>query len=517
MVIDTLEILIEADRSGLESQLKRAITAVTSFVSSMNKQEVNWQMIMARTISPAVISGIAAMFALAITRVLSFNDALMKSAAGATDVFSENIGEMSESARSLAIGTTISTEDTAKGLALLSKTSFDSAVQMIIASQSTKLAELRGLDYVTTIMNMIDVLKAWNINTVPAAVKAFDYLNSAQKNSAFTWDEFVKMVVDAGPLLRKATTFTDAVEGLAAFSMQAGFTRGTVVSVMAAITKAINDPREALNYLNATGKQISTLIEERGIVAAFEAVADAIRNRSLVAAIALGEMWGLNKEAVMELRSASVTAFDEIKQRQIDNIMYMKSLNEEFEKGVSETDQIKRAWNEFKTAFTDPRIVDFVKEFINLLLGMGTTIAGVVHPIKTLQGLFTGINELVKSISAKGLWEGLKSSVEDVAASWAGIKPAEETLLTPEAQRRLLAKETAARRAEVELEIPGTQFTTQPTKAGKPVPTPTVTPPSVMGAPGQGVVFTNYFNIMGGGEESARQILRILQQQYHAG
>ena len=75
-VIDELTILIDADSKGIESTLKKTLQIVTGTVGQMNKQEVDWTSIFTRAVSPALIGGIASMFAFAIGQSLQFQQAM---------------------------------------------------------------------------------------------------------------------------------------------------------------------------------------------------------------------------------------------------------------------------------------------------------------------------------------------------------------------------------------------------------------------------------------------------------
>lgn len=68
----TLQILIEADSTGLTTQLMTAQRSITQFVSQMNAQEVDWTSILSKTISPAIITGIASLFADALIQSVQF-------------------------------------------------------------------------------------------------------------------------------------------------------------------------------------------------------------------------------------------------------------------------------------------------------------------------------------------------------------------------------------------------------------------------------------------------------------
>jgi hypothetical protein len=76
MILDELTILIDADSKGIESTLKRTLQIVTGTVGQMNKEEVDWTSIFTRAVSPALIGGIASMFAFAIGQSLNFQEAM---------------------------------------------------------------------------------------------------------------------------------------------------------------------------------------------------------------------------------------------------------------------------------------------------------------------------------------------------------------------------------------------------------------------------------------------------------
>lgn len=76
MILDELTIMIEADARGIESTLKKTLGIVSGTIGQMNKQEVDWTSIFTRAISPAIISGVASVFALAISQSLAFQQSM---------------------------------------------------------------------------------------------------------------------------------------------------------------------------------------------------------------------------------------------------------------------------------------------------------------------------------------------------------------------------------------------------------------------------------------------------------
>ncbi len=112
MILDELTILINADSKGIENTLKKTLQIVTGTVNNINSQEVDWTSIFTRAVSPALIGGVASMFAFAIAQSMQFQEAMNTTGTAA----GENSGQIAQTGQA-ALGMAAKTGQSAQSIA----------------------------------------------------------------------------------------------------------------------------------------------------------------------------------------------------------------------------------------------------------------------------------------------------------------------------------------------------------------------------------------------------------------
>lgn len=174
-VIDTLQILVEADAKGIEQVLKKVLTQATGTVNAINKQEVDWTSIFTRSVSPAIIGAIASTFAFAISQSMQFQQAMNQTgtAAGQSAL---QIGQLSQGALDLSTQVPASAQDIATAMTQMGAIFNDVGDQQKVVEAMSQLAAsgFGGLNDITKAS--IDIFKQWGVTTTDDAISVLHSL-----------------------------------------------------------------------------------------------------------------------------------------------------------------------------------------------------------------------------------------------------------------------------------------------------------------------------------------------------
>lgn len=402
-VIDTLEVLIAADASGLESQLKRAGKTVTSFVQEMNQGTINWKSIFSKTLSSAVISGIAATVALAITKALSIEGAMKDATAAGTNEFQKMGDKMGSVALGISGKTTPSFEEIAKASAYVSKNFKDVALQTTVLDAASKLATAGWGDVNTIAMQLADTLTNWGIDSAPKASEAIDALVYATRNGKFSFSEITAELTKTGIALRDSTNISEASIALARFSTVSGQTKETAVNAFEAIADAVLIPENNLKAIHSGFGNIKQAVEDKGITGALKLLDDHIKTADLTTIALAGNIGILPKtvKAFVDTSSKDIDAFTA--QVKKDGADIKDALNKTFEESLSTTDKLSIAWKKFTEALGKAIVSSGLLEGLQKVLDFIT---------KIIEG-WTKYNEFLKSISPQNIVGTIADKTKD--------------------------------------------------------------------------------------------------------
>lgn len=180
-VIDTLQILIEADAHGIEGVLKKTLQTVTGTVNEINKQEVDWTSIFTRSVSPAIISGIAATFAFAIQQSLSFSQA-MNTTGTAAGESSAQIAQTGQAALAMSSHVGSSAQEIANSMMQVS-TLFGTNTQESkdVTEAMTKLADSGFGNLNDIVTASMGIFRSWGVTTSSQAITVLtDLMHAAE-------------------------------------------------------------------------------------------------------------------------------------------------------------------------------------------------------------------------------------------------------------------------------------------------------------------------------------------------
>lgn len=202
MIIDTLEVLITGDASGIDKVVKQALSIVEGGVDKMNDEEVDWTSIFSRAVSPAIISSVATMFAFAIAQSVQFQAALNQTGAAAGDS-STQIAQVGTAALGVSTVTGQSANDIADAMATVG-TVFGKGSQATtdVVQNMSELAQTFGEPLSDVVSSAMALFQQFGITTESTAITALTDLMHGATATNETFSEFTNSFNSiSGPLV----------------------------------------------------------------------------------------------------------------------------------------------------------------------------------------------------------------------------------------------------------------------------------------------------------------------------
>ena len=387
-VLDTLEILIEADSAGLSTQLKNAAGNITSFVSQMNRQEVNWTQILSKTISPALIAGIAATFAASITQAMQLQNAVTSSSQSAGSAFGNSAGAMTDSALALSSATGESATDIATAMGVVGQSFKDTATAQAVLNTVTDEAYIKGTSVVDMANLLVPLFKQWNVNATDVPQTMAD-INAAVQAGTIPFQELISNLTTVGPALQNYTNLADAAGQTELVSAQPGMNSESALNGLSTLAKAVQEP---LSQVGVMLSGITSTIKTGGISSGFAEMTAKLQGFGAVAQT-IGQTWGLSANTISTLLKQNAT---DLKQTgvQWDSLKTkVGTLDSQMTKSETATKDLTAAWVKFNNdlqKFVVPAALGALTTAISLVddavKGLGETVNDPAGALKLMAG-----------------------------------------------------------------------------------------------------------------------------------
>ena len=349
--MDVIKILIEADSTGLETQLKRATDTVVNTVNKMNSKQVNWETIMAKTISPTLIAGVASVFAHSIAQFMSFQNAavnLNNIGGKATNSFANSLGQVSGKAYSLAMGAGQSIRSTAVAWELFHKAGLSGAAASDAVTRASQISYATGKDYLSVVQELVRLFNQWGLTSTPQVEHALVGLTNAAKNGRFTFSELVQAISKEGPILRAKTNINDVAISLATLSTKSGLAKSTIINTFTAISNATGKVGITMNAVfGGAAKAISD--GPNGLITSFKDIEKSAQKMSPLVATIFGQQVGIMKNDIISFKASSVDAFTKAGDAAQALHKKMTPLNTIIKNNTSITRQLEKSYKNFWT------------------------------------------------------------------------------------------------------------------------------------------------------------------------
>lgn len=299
--LDTLEILITADRGGLESQLKRALTSVDQFINNVGKDGIDWKQIFTKGFTPSVIAGVASTMAMALSQIISFQTEMAKNAQTTGEQTEGSMEGISDQAYGIVDATGVSLSIVNEALTEARKQWKDTAMQTLVAKYAALEASI-GMGKAKDITEQFsEILKKFGITDAPTAAESLDVLSHSAKTSSIDYMEFLNTVNQTAVGFDKAgVSLIDLSTGLSTFSNQAGVTGDIAIKIFTRMSEAVNKSKDGLNLVFGGLDTIQTFLRKGGIPLALDKISDKFKEGGIVAQ-ELGDIAGLTAEEISQM------------------------------------------------------------------------------------------------------------------------------------------------------------------------------------------------------------------------
>lgn len=398
--IDTLQILIEADATGLTSQLQKAGTQIESFVSSMNDEEINWTQVLSKNLTPALLASIASTFAIAITQALQFQNAVTNASQSAGTAFGNSQSQMSDSALAFSEQTGASATDTADAMGIIGQTFKDTADAQAVLNTVTEEAQIKGTSVAQMATILVPLFKEWGLSGADTA-QAMAVLNTSVAAGSIPFDTLVSSLTDVGPSLKGVTDIQHAASEAELASVQPGMDAATTLNTLKVAAQNVQNPLSTAGVLFGN---LGKVIKTEGLGAAFADMAQKIQSAGAAAQV-LYSQTGLAADSISHLQTTSVPALAAVDAESLKLIASSKDLNAQWSDSLTITKKLTIAWNEFLTAllkYVVPPIFNVVTEGMNAL----------TKSIQAVNALVQDPNGMFAQFSNQDFWNTLGTNLQ---------------------------------------------------------------------------------------------------------
>lgn len=397
--IDTLQILVEADSSGLQTQLKKAGSTITNFVSSMNKQEVNWTNILSRSISPAIIAGIASTFALAIGQALNFTNAMGQAAANSSQAFTSNLAGAGQAALDIQAQTGQSASAIASSMGIATQALGNYAAGQALVTQASKIALVTGIPLATLVQKLTSVFTEWGINTAPEVTQGIINLFGAAQQGRVPLQQLLDVMAQTGAALQGKTSIDEAAASLEALSNQSGMTADAASKIFIKLSDGFVDFNQGILNSTVGIKNMDKTIKESGMAGIIGQLEKYMNGVSEHTAQIMGNNAGFDKTTIAHLKLASEN-YKTIGEDTDIIVKNMALLGERAENTLTPTMKIRVAWSAILSDLTKLVAQSGLLDFI--ATGLENISAAIQNPKQILGEMLKAAAETAIKFSPMG-------------------------------------------------------------------------------------------------------------------
>jgi hypothetical protein len=398
--VDTLTILLEADASGLTTKFNQAYNQVKNTVSKMNSQEVDWTSILSKSISPAIITEVAAMFANAIVQYTQFQQAAMNiNSVGtqATSDFANSIGDMSGEAYTLAQSAGRSIGDTTSMFEKFSKAGLDAEAAMAATTAASGIARDTGMDLGTVTSELATLFSNWGVHTLPQVNNALDGLVNASGQGQFGFEELIQTISEGGNMLKGSTSIADTAMQLQHLTKEGNLSESAAKTMFDTFIKGFSDTTSPLNiFLGGFDSIKNKLKGSDGLIGVLQDVTDKVhaygQNTGLAA-----QILGLSAEEAAIFGSATDKSMRDAAKASDEALKSMTPWQKFLKDHTTQVGQLDIEWNKLQTSFTSFVVPTAISALTEMLHDINTVIEDLsnIDMKKGALSLLSGVMKLV--------------------------------------------------------------------------------------------------------------------------
>jgi hypothetical protein len=385
-MFDELKIMITGDVSGIDKSIKQAFNIIQGGVSKMNDQEVDWTSIFARSVSPAVISGVASMFAYAISQAINFQQA-MATTGTAAGFSGDQIGQLSQASLTMSKTVPASAEELATAMTQVSAIFGDNTQATQDITQAMAELSASGFGPLNDIVKTsMELFRQYGVTTEAGAIQVLtDLMHGAEgaKESipdlANQFSDFAKQLPGADKTLEgfngQLSSFAGTIQALGVDSAVAQF------NALAASANSAAGPMEILGTSGLPG--ITKALQSGNVVGLLDKTATLLERMGPGAAL-VAQGFGFAGQAVdaFQTRAKNLPAVDADTKNIATNT---QTISQAYDQSSSALRVFQEDWNRFKAS-----MIDIGKLFTPLAEGLANALATMSQDLDTFFSDLTG-------------------------------------------------------------------------------------------------------------------------------
>ena len=385
---NTLTYILEADASALTATFKSVVNQVTDLVSNMNSMSVDWESILTGTLDPAIISGIASAFGLAIEQSVQFQNYMTTAANNSGTAFQDSSSAIGQSVLDIQANTGQTGSAIANSMSSAIKTLGNASDGIAEVSTASSFATSTGQDLTTMVDNLTPVMQQWGVTGAQNITTTIQELFGAAAQGKIPLNELLTMLSNTGPMLKGKTSILEAANAMEQFSNQSGM---TAQSADAFITKTVgnlvsekdaaNNSALGLGNLNSQNK----LISSSGLSGYLATVEKSMNKMGTDSASILLSGAGFPPAVVANVVQAD-SSYKSLASNTAEASKNSLALGQGIESNVSPSAKIAIAWGKLKSDLTSSGIADFFATLLASLLKVADVIVSQMIP--SIAGFF---------------------------------------------------------------------------------------------------------------------------------
>lgn len=361
---DTLQILIEANYSGLQTQLKQGLNQIQQFVQNANGQAINWRSILGSTVTPALMATIASAFALSVAQALQFQAAVQGASLNTTTAFGNTTAAMTNGAYNISAATGQSANDVENAIGQVSMVYKNYNDALTVTNDLAQFATVEHLNLADAIGVGLPLLQQWGVSAGDAA-NVLATLGESTSFGKLSISQLTDMLTNAGPALSKLTTLPQAIAQLQEASTVPGFTPDAIKNMFDVVVQGAQNVKDPVNKIFG---DMATSLATGGFAKALDNISNKIQGWGSDAQI-VGKQFGLTANTISENLTAPANAFSDINELAKQFLQNLEPLNKWFTDNQTMIDKFKEAWATLIADLEKAAVPPLIEAMIKVLDG----------------------------------------------------------------------------------------------------------------------------------------------------
>jgi hypothetical protein len=385
--VDQLVIAITGDVSGIKGIVSQTVNIIKGGVGDMNKEEVDWTSIFTRAVSPAVVAGIASMFAFAIAQSVNMQQSLATSGASVGDT-TQQVTQLGTASLSMSSQVGSSAGSIASAMTQVG-TVFgqnSQATQDIVQTMS-QLTDAGFGPLNDIVASSLQLFKDFGVTTGTDAVSMLTDLMHGAQASGESVSSLASQFEQYAPALRAAGAGVSSFNGL--ISAFAGNIQAlglpSAEAQFSALASSIDNPAGAFEILGTSVTAVSNAIKNGDVNGLLDTVATRVANLGSVSQL-VGQAFGFNSTSISAFidKSSKLSEVDADVKNVRDNVGTITTAWNNADTAMLE---FKKDWNILAADFTSSGLADW---FTQLAKSLGSLLNGTfltdLLPLLTTNG-----------------------------------------------------------------------------------------------------------------------------------